>query len=217
MATQRTADAALEFWEAGDRNWHVQYANTCEALDALNAVGDLAVTLPSAERPTSTTLNVRVAAGSFRKADGTIGTYAGTATQLLTASSTNYLFLTDAGALTVNTTGFPATTDIVRLAVAVTDTTTVTSIADSRVPWTSSGLGPSGTFVQTYSTADATLSAYTPDVENVAYTGAADSEAKLADLNALRVAYENLRLFTEDLANFVNSLVDALQARGTLG
>lgn len=68
--------------------------------------------------------------------------------------------------------------------------------------------------VQTYATADRTLSAYTPDPETSAYTGAADSEAKLADLNALRVATENLRLFTEDLAQLVNAIVDDLQLYG---
>ena len=71
-------------------------------------------------------------------------------------------------------------------------------------------------YTQTYSTADKTLAAYTPDVENAAYTGAADSEAKLADLNALRVAYENLRAFTEDLAQQHNSLLDDLQALGLI-
>lgn len=68
--------------------------------------------------------------------------------------------------------------------------------------------------VQTYATADRTLSAYTADAESGAYTGAADGEAKLVDLNALRVAYENLRALTEDLTKFVNSLVDDLQAYG---
>lgn len=68
--------------------------------------------------------------------------------------------------------------------------------------------------VQNYSTADRTLAAYTADAESAAYTGAADGEAKLADLNALRVAYENLRAFTEDLAGFVNALVDDMQAYG---
>lgn len=67
---------------------------------------------------------------------------------------------------------------------------------------------------QTYSTADRTLSAYTPNTQGTAYTGAADGEAKLADLNALRVAYENLRAFVEDLAQHHNAVVDDLQAYG---
>ncbi|GEP39609.1 hypothetical protein NPS01_32720 [Nocardioides psychrotolerans] len=68
-------------------------------------------------------------------------------------------------------------------------------------------------FTQTYLTADATLSAYTPDVQNVAYTGTpadAASTAKLADLNALRVAYENMRASHDALMAFTNSIVDAL-------
>lgn len=68
--------------------------------------------------------------------------------------------------------------------------------------------------VQTYSTANRTLAAYTSDTESVAYTGAADGEAKLADLNALRVAYENLRVHHESLAQFVNALIDDMQAYG---
>jgi hypothetical protein len=72
-------------------------------------------------------------------------------------------------------------------------------------------------YTQTYATADKTLAAYTPDAESAAYTGALDGEAKLADLNALRVAYENLRAFTEDLAQHHNSLLDDLQALGLVG
>lgn len=83
--------------------------------------------------------------------------------------------------------------------------------------WVPVWAGSIGTFTQTYATADATLSAYTPDDESVAYTGAADGEAKLTDLNALRVAYENLRAFTEDLAAFTNALIDAAQANGFVG
>lgn len=67
---------------------------------------------------------------------------------------------------------------------------------------------------QIYATADRTLDAYTPDSEASAYTGATDGEAKLADLNALRVAYENLRAFTEDAVAFLNANVDDQQAYG---
>lgn len=76
-------------------------------------------------------------------------------------------------------------------------------------------------FTQTYATADKTLAAYTPDAESGAFTslgaGVATvlnntNVAKLDDLNALRVAYENLRAFTEDLAQLVNSIIDDLEA-----
>jgi hypothetical protein len=71
-------------------------------------------------------------------------------------------------------------------------------------------------YTQTYATADKTLGAYTANAQSSAYTGAADGEAKLADLNALRVAYENLRGFTEDLAQQHNSVIDDFQAVGLL-
>lgn len=73
--------------------------------------------------------------------------------------------------------------------------------------------------VQTYSTADRTLSAYAADNEGSAYSGIDNLQvgnvyAQLTDLNALRVAYENLRAFTEDIAEFVNALVDDMQSYG---
>lgn len=73
--------------------------------------------------------------------------------------------------------------------------------------------------VQSFSTADRTLSAYTSDSEGSAYSGidnlqAGTPYAQVSDLNTLRVAYENLRVFTEDIAAFLNSLVDDLQLNG---
>jgi len=88
---------------------------------------------------------------------------------------------------------------------------------ESPITWVRvGGFGMMGTFVQTYSTADKTLSAYTPDAESGAYTGIDNAQggtpyAAVADVNALRVAVENLRALGEDLAAFVNSLVDELQ------
>lgn len=73
--------------------------------------------------------------------------------------------------------------------------------------------GPS--FVQSSGLpSDRTLAAYTSNPESSAYTGAADGEAKLTDLNALRVAYENLRLLTEDLVQYVNSMTNDLKSFG---
>ena len=69
-------------------------------------------------------------------------------------------------------------------------------------------------FTQAYSSADRTISSYTADNEGSAYTGAADGEAKLADLNALRVAYENLRAHAEDVGQGLNAVIDTLQAYG---
>lgn len=134
MATSYTANAKLQKPATADRYWDVPVNANADQLDATAAIGGLAVT--TAEVP-SATLNVAVAAGSYVKADGTVGTYAGVASQAVTASVTNYLFLTDAGALTVGT-AWP-TTNHVRLAVVVAGTTTVTSLADARLPFGSAG------------------------------------------------------------------------------
>jgi hypothetical protein len=82
--------------------------------------------------------------------------------------------------------------------------------------------GKPSNYTQTYATADKTLSAYTSDPESGAYTGIATGVggtpyAQLTDLNSLRVAYENLRAFTEDAAQMLNSVVDDLQGLGLVG
>lgn len=68
-------------------------------------------------------------------------------------------------------------------------------------------------YTQTYATADKTLGAYTADVQTTEYTAPTllSTASKLEDLNGLRVAYENLRAFTEDLAQIVNSLINDLK------
>lgn len=114
--------------------WDALVNDNFDLLDAI-----LTPLIAATTEVPSTTLNVKVSAGSFRKSDGTIVDYAGTASQALTLSTTNYLYLTDAGALTVNTTGFPAATFHVRLAIVTTDTTTVTAITYPRVLTTASG------------------------------------------------------------------------------
>jgi Pectate lyase superfamily protein len=77
-------------------------------------------------------------------------------------------------------------------------------------------------YTQTYSTADRTLDAYTSDSEGSAYTGINNLQggtpyAQVADLNTLRVAYENLRVFTENAVQVLNSLLDDQQSLGLVG
>lgn len=71
-------------------------------------------------------------------------------------------------------------------------------------------------YTQTYATTTRTLGPYTSDPESTAYTAPTllSESAKLTDLNALRVAYENLRGFVEQLAGVVNSMVDDRQLDG---
>lgn len=61
------------------------------------------------------------------------------------------------------------------------------------------------------------LTNYTSDPESTPYTGALDGEAKLADLNALRVAYENLRTHHENTMACLNSVMERLQGIGIMG
>lgn len=81
------------------------------------------------------------------------------------------------------------------------------------------GSARTAAYTQTYATATRTLSAYTSDPENSAYTGIDNAQAgtpyaKLTDLNALRVAYENLRVFVENAVQVLNQTIDDHQAYG---
>lgn len=136
MSSTYTTNTSLNKPGTNDTGWDTPIRANLDQIDALGAVGPLAVTYT--ENP-SASLNVKVAAGSYRKSDGTVVSYAGTASQAMTASQTNYVYLTDAGTLTVNTTGFPASSNIVPLATVVAGTSTITSIADSRRPFASYG------------------------------------------------------------------------------
>lgn len=136
MSTSYTTRTQLPYPAVGDSGWGATLISTITTLDVFNALGALSVTL--AEVP-SASLNVAVAAGSYVKSDGTVATYAGTASQAMTTAATNYLYLTDGGTLTVNTSGFPANTFHVRLAIVVAGASTITSITDARIPFASCG------------------------------------------------------------------------------
>jgi len=133
MSTVYTPNLQLGQPAAGDRTWNTPLNANCTALDALAPIGGLAVTLT--EVP-SASLNVRVSAGKYVQQDGTIGTYAGTASHAVAATATKvlYLDLTASGALTVAA-SFPSTAHV-RLATVVTGSSTITSIADARVACT---------------------------------------------------------------------------------
>ena len=132
MATQYTTNARIPYPAVGDGS----YASLLQALytyiDGLTAVGDFAVS--TTENP-STTLNVKVAAGKFRNATGTVVSYAGTTSQAMTNTATNYIYLTNTGTLTISTSAFPTATDIVTLATVTASGGVITGITDSRVSY----------------------------------------------------------------------------------
>jgi hypothetical protein len=128
MSTTYTSNVGLGVPALNDRNWNVPLSADLNLLDGLSPIGALCVSLT--EHP-STTLNVKVAAGKYRKVDGTIGTYAGTSSQAITTATTKVLYLTNAGVLTVAA-SYPAA-DHVKLATVVAGATTITSITDDRI------------------------------------------------------------------------------------
>lgn len=132
MANTYTSKVGFAKPANNDSGWDTTLNADLDMIDALTPVGSLAVQLK--EVP-SASLNVKVAAGSYEKADGTIVSYAGTSSFAVTASGTRYLYLTDAGTLTDGA-SWPATAHV-RLAVVVTGGSTITSITDARIPFRS--------------------------------------------------------------------------------
>lgn len=128
MPTTYSTRAQLPSPALNDRNWHTPLIALRDDLDAVNAIGELAVILT--EVP-STSLNVAVTAGYYRRASGVLASYAGTASQAITTATTKYLYLTDGGTLTVGS-AWPTAGYYVPLAVVVAGATTITSITDAR-------------------------------------------------------------------------------------
>lgn len=260
MSTTNTSAIKLNKPGFADRNWHLALNQNADRLDGQSALGGLCVT--TAEVP-SASLNISIAAGRFRKLDGTIAVYSGSPALALVAGSTTYVYLDASGNLGTSSSGFPSTA-CVPLAVVTAGPSTISAITDSRVQcavsgpaslpflplaggplddgadltvgtgsgtriatsasqklgfWNAAPVSQPGPYVQSYTTADRTISAYAPSVQSAAFGGADNSQAgavyaKLADLNALRTSYENLRAFTEDVAQALNALIDDLQAVG---
>ena len=189
MSTTYTPNIKLGQPALGDAGWSTPLNANCTTLDSLAPVGALAVTpteLPSAS------LNVAVAAGNYVKQDGTITTYAGTASQAITASSTKYLYLdlTASGALTVGA-SFPATAHV-RLAVVVAGGSTLTSVTDARLAFEACGSVLDGTEWTVGSTNG--LQIGTAGTQKLGFFGATPV-VQPADTTDLRTALINLGLY----------------------
>lgn len=128
MSTTYTTNTQLQKPGAGDRSWNVPINANADALDAMTAIGALA---GSPNETPSTTLNLKVSACAYVKADNSVGTYAG-GTIALTASIANYVWIDASGTLTKGS-AFP-TTPHVRSCIATCDGTKITSIVDARFP-----------------------------------------------------------------------------------
>ena len=106
-----------------------------------NRVADLLALLAGLEVYKDGDLTYGVRAGKFRGVGATV-TYAGSTGNALTDDATNYIYLTSAGTLTKNTTGFPAT-NAVQLATILTagGVYAISAVTDCRQAylWSSNG------------------------------------------------------------------------------
>lgn len=97
-------------------------------------------------------------------------------------------------------------------------TTTATPMGSMGILVTNPGAIANG-YSWTYTSSSKAFPAYTPVPANAAYIGGLLdllSAARLSDLNALRVAVENLRVFTENLAKQHNQVSLDLAAAGLI-
>jgi hypothetical protein len=136
VATTYTTNARLQKPGTADRGWDVPINANADALDAMAAIGGLAVTVT--ESP-SASLNVRAAPGTFVMADGTIGAFGGATGIALPASATTCLWLSPTGVMAQGA-SFPSTAHV-RLAQVVTGATTVAQVIDQRVCFSVQGTG----------------------------------------------------------------------------
>ena len=128
MATTYSANARLQKPGVTDRQWDLPINANTDAIDAMTAIGSLVVT--TTETP-STALKVRVAAGTFIQADGTVGVFAGSNSLAVPGSSTTYLWLDGSGTLASGS-AFPASAHL-RLAHVVAGSNSVLQVVDERV------------------------------------------------------------------------------------
>ena len=136
MATTYSANTRLQKPATSDRNWDVPINANTDALDGMTALGGLAVTVT--EVP-SATVQVRVSAGNYKKSDGTVMSFPGVTAFLLPPSATSFLWLTDAGVVTVGS-AFPTTAHL-RLAHAVVGSSSVVQVVDERIQCSMAGTG----------------------------------------------------------------------------
>jgi hypothetical protein len=133
MATTYTTNIRLLKPATADRHWDAPLNANADFLDALAAVGGLAVT--TQEMP-SASLSCQIAAGTYLKSNGTVEAYPG-GSLALAASASSYVWLTDAG-VAGSGTAWPAA-PYLPLAKVTTGTSTITQVVDARVPYQSVG------------------------------------------------------------------------------
>ena len=136
MATTYTANARLQMPATSDRNWDIAINANAAALDAMTAIGGLAV---AATETPSATLKVAISPGQFVNSSGLVIGFAGMSSFAVAPSSTVYLWLSDAGALTSGS-SFPTSVHL-RLAEVVSGPTSLLQVVDQRIQCSVAGAG----------------------------------------------------------------------------
>lgn len=128
MSTTYSPNLGLGTPGAADRLYNLVIDPNWGIIDGLAALGPLSVI--TYEIPSSS-LNVSVAAGTYRISNGSDVTYAGTTGLAVTASATTKVWLDEAG--TVHTgSAYPTSGPYLPLASVTAGTTSVTDITDDR-------------------------------------------------------------------------------------
>jgi hypothetical protein len=88
--------------------------------------------------------------------------------------------------------------------------------------WDATPVARPGSYSQGYAASSRSLAPYTPVTTTATFAGlgpgqAGSPYAQAADLNSLRSAYENLRMFSENTTQLLNALINDLKAMGLLG
>lgn len=129
MSISHTSKVGLRKPDFAEPSWHTPVNENADLLEAQAPLNSLAV---RPQQIPSTTLNVSVAAGRYRKPDGSIATFAGSTPFAIAASSVVKLYINSAGALNAGA-AYPISGLYVPLAEVTTDVASVLSIVDERV------------------------------------------------------------------------------------
>ena len=127
MATTYTNNMGLAKPAVADRGWDAPINANVDALDATTAIGSLRA---QANEQPSASLTIKVSAGRYALADGSIAVFAG-GTIVCDASTSVCVWLTTAGALAKGA-AFP-TTPHIPICVAATGATYISAIIDAAV------------------------------------------------------------------------------------
>lgn len=88
--------------------------------------------------------------------------------------------------------------------------------------WGAAPIARPPAFTQTYAVSTHVVGSYTPNAMSASFSGIASGQAgspyaQAADINNLRVAYENLRNLSENTTQALNGLINDLKSIGLLG